>query len=98
MHGRGKTKVFLVQSMKACRGSKSLDCSFLTSALDGYEARWAPELVWTFWRKEYSFAPVRIQTPEHATYRCTDCAIQALGRGKKTLQTFIIKMEEAKSC
>jgi hypothetical protein len=56
MHGRGKTKVkgkvFLVQSMNACRGSKSLDYSFLTLALDEYEARWAPELFWTFWRKE----------------------------------------------
>jgi len=42
--------------------------------------------------------PCQVQTPEHATYRCTDCAIQALGRGKETLQTFIIKVKKAKSC
>jgi len=73
MHGRGKTKVkgkvFPVQSMKACRGSRNLDCSFLTSALDKYEARWVPELVWTFWRLE-SFASARIQTPG-----CAACSL-----------------------
>jgi len=38
------------------------------------------------------------QSVQPVGYRCTDCAIQALGQGKKTLQTFIIKLEKAKSC
>jgi hypothetical protein len=67
--GEVKGQLFPVQSMKACRGSRSLDCSFLTSALDEYEARWAPELVRTFWRIE-SLAFARIQTPE-----CAVCSL-----------------------
>jgi len=103
MHGRGKTKVkgqlIPVQFMKACRGSRSSDYSFLTSVLDEYEARWAPELVRTFWRIE-SLASARIQTPE-----CAACSLLlyslcylSSGRGKKSLQSFIIKLEKARSC
>jgi hypothetical protein len=29
----------------------------------GYEARWAPELLWSLWSRENLFAPVTNQTP-----------------------------------
>jgi len=35
----------------------------------GYEAVWAPQLIWTFWRGEKSLAPTATRTPDLSIIR-----------------------------